>query len=160
MKKLFLIALLGIFAFGLQAQTSDETISMVKVFGGYKFVQNGKFLKVNQLLEVTKINKQAYSEMKSAHSNYIAATIFGVIGGGMIGYPLGTAAGGGEPNWTMAAIGAGCVVISIPFSIQFNKKAKTAVKLYNQQVSKPSTMLQPKLDFAISVNGLGAFLKF
>ena len=35
-------------------------------------------------------------------------------GGFLIGWPLGTALAGGDPNWTLAAIGAGCVAIAIP----------------------------------------------
>ena len=61
-----------------------------------------------------KPNEQAYKLIKSAQSTYTwGKCIFSYAGGFMIGYPLGTALGGGEPNWAMANIGAGLKAASI-----------------------------------------------
>lgn len=104
------------FTFG---QTASDSISMKKVFGGYQFYQGEQRLNVNQLVNTMKPNNQAYQQIKSAQSTYTLATIIGGVGGFMVGWPIGTALGGGEPNWTMAGIGAGLFVVSIPISQSF-----------------------------------------
>jgi hypothetical protein len=97
--------------------------------------------------------------MKIAKNNYTASMIFQLPGGFLIGYPLGTAMAGGDPNWTLAAIGAGLVVISIPFISAYNKHARNAVSVYNKGL-KYSTLVRPDLRFGITYNGLGAYLRF
>lgn len=61
--------------------------------------------------------------MRKAKSNYDPAMVLGVIGGALVGWPLGTAIGGGDPNWTLAAIGDACIIGSIPLGSAFNKHA-------------------------------------
>ncbi len=67
-----------------------------------------------QLVKTMEPNEQAYKEIKAAQSTYTLAIIVGGVGGFMVGWPLGTALSGGEPNWIFAGIGAGLIVISIP----------------------------------------------
>lgn len=57
--------------------------------------------------------------------------IFSYAGGFMIGWPIGTAIGGGDPNWGIAAAGVGCVLLSIPLANGYKKNAKEAVSIYN-----------------------------
>ncbi|MFN4246647.1 MAG: hypothetical protein ACK4EY_02930 [Flavipsychrobacter sp.] len=47
----------------------------------------------------------------------ITAQILGGIGGGLIGWPVGTYIGGGDPEWTLAAIGGGLVAIAVPLAL-------------------------------------------
>lgn len=54
----------------------------------------------------------------------VVATIFAGVGGGLIGYDAGTWIAGGETDWTLAAIGAGCVAVAIPFGIIGARKCK------------------------------------
>lgn len=116
------------FSFG---QTPTDSISMKKAFGGYQFYQGKKRLNVNQLVNIMKPNGQAYNQIKSAQSTNTLATIIGGVGGFMVGWPIGAAVAGGKPNWTMAGIGVGLIVVSIPITKNFNKKAKQAVKTFN-----------------------------
>jgi hypothetical protein len=116
------------FAFG---QTATDSISMKKGFGGYQFYKVEKRLNMNQLVYAMKSNEQAFSQIKKALSNYTLASIVGFIGGFMVGWPIGTAIGGGEPYWTMAGIGAGLFIVSIPISQKSNNQAKHAVGIYN-----------------------------
>ena len=57
--------------------------------------------------------------------------ILSYAGGFMIGWPIGTAIGGGKPAWALAGIGGGLVAVAIPLSISSNKKMETAVRQYN-----------------------------
>ena len=97
--------------------------------------------------------------MKIAKSNYDIGTVFGFAGGFLVGWPLGTALGGGEPNWTLAGIGAGLIVVSIPFSTSYTKHAKKAVGIYNTGLSQTGLR---KIDFnlGLTCNGIGIKMTF
>lgn len=145
------------FTFG---QTVTDSISMKKVFGGYLFYQGEKRLNMNQLVKAVKPNEQAYKQIKSAQSTNTFASIIGFAGGFMVGWPIGTSIGGGEPNWTMAGIGAGLMVVSIPISQKFNKQAKQAVDIYNGGLLTSSFWNKSELRFSMTGNGVGLTLRF
>jgi len=145
------------FAFG---QTATDSISMKKVFGGYRFYQGEQMLNMNQLVNTMKPNDQAYRQIKSAQASFTLAAIMSGVGGFMVGWPIGTALGGGEPNWTLAGVGAGLIVVSIPISQSFNKKAKQAVELYNAGLQTSSFWDKNELNFSLTGNGIGLTLKF
>jgi hypothetical protein len=158
MKKLSLILLFACFGVIINAQTASDTIRIIKRLGPV-FQQHGVTLMPKQLMTITETNPEAFKEMKIANSNYVASLFFQIPGGFLIGYPLGTAVGGGEPNWTMAAIGAGLVIVAIPLISGYNKHATNAVKIYNSGLtsySKPATTV--KLGF--SGSGLGVKVQF
>ena len=144
-------------AFG---QTNTDSISMKKVFGGYQFYQGNKMLNINQLSTAMKPNEEAYMQMKSAKSTYTMAMIVSCAGGFMVGWPIGTSLGGGEPNWAMAGIGAGLIVVSIPITKSFNKKAKLAVDTYNAGLLSSSVWERSELKLSFSGNGMGLALRF
>jgi hypothetical protein len=115
---------------------------------------------MNQLVNTMKPNDQAYNQIKSAQSTYTMAMIFSCAGGFMVGWPLGTAIGGGEPNWAMAGIGAGLIVVAIPISQSFNKKAKQAVEIYNGGLQTSSFWDKNELKLSKTGNGIGLTLSF
>lgn len=94
----------------------SDTIEIRKKAGGYQFYQADGQLNMKQLQKIMKTNEQAYKKLRSGRSSNTMATILGYTGGFLIGWPLGTAIGGGDPNWTMAGIGAGLAAVSIPLS--------------------------------------------
>ncbi len=161
MKKIFLIVtvltLCMTFSYG---QTASDSILMKKVFGGYQFIQGEQKLTIKKLGEALQSNQLAYEQFKSAKSNYTLATVIGTAGGFMVGWPLGTAIAGGEPNWTLAGIGAGLIVVSIPISSGFNKKAKQAVDLYNVGLYGTSFWERTESRFTVTSNGIGLTLNF
>ncbi|MCG6190790.1 hypothetical protein [Maribellus maritimus] len=159
-KTAIILALLTLsitFTFG---QTGNDFISMKKVFGGYQFYQGEQRLNMNQLVKIMKPNELAYKQIKSAQSNYTMAMIFSYAGGFMVGWPVGTAIGGGEPNWALAGIGAGLIAVSIPISSGFNKKAKLAVDNYNEGLPTSSFWDKSELKLAMTENGFGLVLSF
>ena len=161
MKKISLIlTLLTIclsFTFG---QTSSDSITMKKVFGGYQFYHADKRLNMSKLVKIMQPNEQAYKEIKAAQSTYTIAAIIGGAGGFMVGWPIGTALGGGEANWTMAGIGAGLIVVSIPISQKFNKQAKRSVDTFNGGLKTSSFWDKNELRFSMTENGVGLTLRF
>lgn len=77
----------------------------------------------------------------------------------LIGWPLGAAIAGGDPNWTLAAIGGGLVVVAIPFSVAYTKNAKRAVELYNSGLANQDISCID-FQFGITGNGLGLKITF
>lgn len=141
-------------------QTATDSISMKKIFGGYQFFKGEQALNMNELANSLKSNEQAYNQIKSALPTYTLALVIGSVGGAMVGWPLGAALGGGDPNWTMAGIGAGLIVIAIPLSESFNKKAKLAVDTYNGKAETTSTIDKRELKFSVNGNGVRLTMRF
>ncbi len=99
--------------------------------------------------------------LKKAKSNGVFAVVLGGIGGGLIGYPVGTALGGGDANWTLAAIGAGVLAIGIPIANGANKKAKQAVDIYNSSIDDSvGYQFVPEFTIISNQNGIGFSMSF
>lgn len=142
------------FALATFAFCNAQEIEMEKVFGGYEYSQNGKRMTMGDLVKRMESNSQAFELIKKAQTNNTLASIIGFAGGGLIGWPIGTALGGGDANWTLAGIGAGIIVVGIPISSSANKKAKQAVELYNSSLNSTS-FYEFKPEFIIIANGNG-----
>lgn len=138
-----------------------QQIEMDKIFGGYKYSQNGNAMTMKDLVKTMASNQEAYQLIKKAQSNNTLASIIGFAGGGLIGFPIGTAIGGGDANWVLAGVGAGLVAISIPISSGVNKKAKEAVALYNASLNSTSYQeFKPKFKIIANGTGVGLCMNF
>jgi hypothetical protein len=133
MRTLILICLFLITNLFSFAQNQRDTIEVVKGFGT-AYVFKGKLMSPRDLLDLTQDNTAVYKELKTAKTNSDIANVLGFAGGFLIGLPLGSALAGAEPNWALAGIGAGLIVISIPFDVAFNKRATKAVRKYNSEI--------------------------
>lgn len=131
-----------------------QKIETQKVFGGYQYTQNGNQMTMRDLARTVESNQQAFDLMKKAQSTSALASVIAYTGGALIGWPIGTAIGGGDPNWALAGIGAGLVVIGLPISSGANKNAKQAVELYNSSLDTTS-FHEVKPEFKIIANGTG-----
>lgn len=157
MKILLIIIFLGI---GLvaKAQTPSDSIYIYKNFFGYKFYQTDARLNFNQLPYIMEDHQEAFELIKKASSKNTIAAIISGTGGFLLGWQLVTAVVGGEPNWTMAGIGAGLIVISIPINVKSNRQSVQAVELYNSKLVV--RRYKPKLYFTSTNYGAGVKLKF
>ena len=124
---LFSIVLLA-YSQSSQAQNAEDKLYLKSNFWGNKFYKGDTIYSINGVLEELAINEQPYNLMLKAKKDNTFAQIFGAAGGLLIGWPIGTALGGGEPKWCLAGIGAAFAAISIPLSINFKKKANQAIK--------------------------------
>lgn len=158
MKQSLFIGILLLAAIAVFGQSTSDTIEIRYGFGPV-FVQNNRKLTPKELMEITYSDPEAFNEMIIAKRNADASSVFGGIGGFMVGWPIGTAIGGGEPNWAMAAIGGGLIIISIPFSTGYSKHAKRAVKIYNNDIKQAATS---KVDFnmGFTCDGIGLRITF
>lgn len=158
MKRVFFTCILLMNLSHLFAQEQSDSIIVKKEFGTV-FLKDGTKLSPRLLLELTESNKEAYKEMKIAKQNFDLASVFGFAGGFMVGWPIGTALGGGKPNWAMAGVGAGLIAISIPFSTAYTRHAKNAVRAYNSGL-KQLGLNKAEVKFGLTFNGVGVKIAF
>jgi outer membrane lipoprotein SlyB len=138
-----------------------QKIEITKVFGGYHYTQNGNKMTMSKLVKVMESNSDALKFIKKAKSNNVLATILGGAGGALIGFPIGTAIGGGDANWTLAGIGVGLVAIGIPISSGVNKNTKKAIDLYNSSLNSTSYFeFKPEFKIVANGNGIGLSMNF
>ncbi len=158
MKNILITCILICCFVSVKAQSQTDTIQIEKKLGT-NYLLLGEKLTPKQLLTIMEVNPTAYDLMKKAKRNYDAAQIFAGVGGFFIGFPIGTTIAGGDPNWLLAGIGVGLVGVAIPFSVNYNKKAREAVALYNDGIrSLGYHELDMKLGFA--ANGIRLTLNF
>lgn len=156
-KNLIIIILcLGFFSANSQVQNDSIEIRGEKGAAAY---QNDKALDIKQMLDITSANTEAYKYMKLAKSNLDGAKILGYIGGFMIGYTLGAAVMGGEPNWLVAGGGLGVILLAIPLSKSYNKNVRKAVGIYNSGLVKHETR-KINCNFGTTSDGFGIRVSF
>lgn len=127
-------------------------------FSGFKFTKGGESISMKAVILDMQDDNDAQAMMKSARSTYTLAQITGGIGGFMIGWPLGTAIAGGEPNWTFAGIGTAIAVASIPIYKSSERKAKSAIDGYNSRLTALNERGMNS-EVQVSLNGTGLKLK-
>lgn len=111
---------------------------------------------MTQLTDAVRSNPMAVSELNKAKTANVFGSMLAYAGGYMIGYPIGTALGGGQMSWGMFGIGAGLAILTIPISKAINKHLNAAVSAYNANPNglSMSTGNELKLDFADTGVGL------
>lgn len=138
-----------------------QKIDIEKVFGGYKYTQNSELQSLNDIATIMASNTSAFELIKRGRTNRSLAAVLGFAGGGLVGWSLGSALGGGKPNWTLVGIGGGLIVTSIPISSRANKKIHQAVELFNASL-KPEALntFKPEIKIITNFNGFGLALNF
>lgn len=142
------------------SQTSKNLDIKTSFFKETEFYQNGFRINSRTAELALRTNQKAFQLYQKSNSLANGSTLFGAIGGVLIGWPVGTAIGGGDPVWELAAVGAGFTVISAVIFSSAQKNAKSAVELYNSGLAssyyqKPETEIRlvatpAQLGFSIS----------
>jgi hypothetical protein len=78
----------------------------------------------------------------------------------LIGWPLGRALAGVDPEWLMAGMAEGLIVVAIPLSQKFNRQVKQAVDVYNGPLRESSFLDKRELKFPINEQGAGFVFNF
>lgn len=153
----FVVGLLFCVVFSVNAQK----INSEKAFGGFKYFQNGKRLKMKQVFNKVSNNPAARKLVKPAKTKINIGNALAGVGGFCIGYTLGTAAGGGEPNWILAVSGIALGIASYPIASSGYKQANQAVRIYNNGLDKATgAVFKPKIEIAASGNSIGLLVRF
>ncbi len=157
--KQILIMLMICMSTNLFSQTVANSVLTKKVLSDYQFHEGDK-LKLNQLAYTMKHEVPDYQQVKPAKSTSTFALILSSVGGFLVGWPIGTAIAGGDPNWTLAAIGAGLIVISIPFYQSAKSKARQGINTSDGELQTSSIWDKSELNFSVTGNGIGLVLSF
>lgn len=128
---------------------------------GYKFEQNGKRLSWKELESETKSNIEANILIKKAKSQNLISNILAFSSGGLIGIPIGQSITDREPNWNLAYLGGGLVMIGIPIAIMASKNVKKGIELYNSSLNSTSLYkFKPEFKLIANDNGIGLEINF
>ena len=145
--------------FSTHAYSQKIFTDSIKVIDNH-FFYHGKDLKLRDLMLIVRQDSAAYNEVKIAKENYAWSNIVGGIGGFFVGWPLGTAIGGGDPEWWMLGVGAGLIVASIPMSLASVRHAKEGARIYNSTINNATGMNESILRLGYTPNGIGFVLEF
>jgi len=150
-----------LFIFGTWMAYSQENHDSIEIKQklGKVYLQNGHVLSSNELSCILEKDENAAKELKKAKANLAPIFLFSFSGGALIGWPLGTALGGGNPQWWMVAAGAGLVFCAIPFQAGYNKHVFKAVTIYNSSLKKIGVN-KKIMQFGLLKTGIGIEIIF
>lgn len=134
-----------------------QTITMYKTFGGVRFERDSLVISAKQTHTIISEDPIAFEQFSKARAHSAVASVLGFAGGILIGFPVGTALAGGDPEWGLALGGAALIGISIPFNRAFQKHAQSALDSYN---GKKSSRLSYETEVFWAGTGAGIRLKF
>jgi hypothetical protein len=159
MKKQVLLGILIMVISFAYCQNQTDTITVVKKTLGAAYQLDGKYLSIRQISNVVKPNHEAFKLMKQVKTANFFSSLLAYSGGFMIGWPIGTAIAGGEPEWQLAGIGVGLLGAGIAISSTSNKKITKAVTLYNNDL-KGISLRREEVKIEFADNGLGIKIVF
>lgn len=158
MKQFILVIISILSTFIGVAQNVADTIEVQQRMGKV-YLHDGKLLPTKDLHSLLNSNAEATVEVDRAKANLAPVYLFSISGGALIGWPLGTALGGGDPQWGLAAIGAGLVLLSIPFQVGYNKHIAQAVRIYNSDLKKIG-ISKTVLEIGLARSSFGVEIRF
>ena len=121
-------------------------------------MQDGTRLTPVKVREVMSGNSEALKTYNSGQALGTAGIIFSGIGGGLIGWDLGTRLGGGEGNGTLLAVGAAGIGVGLVFAFIGDANVKKSVTLYNSKLS--GNTLSYQVNFGFTQTGVGFSMRF
>lgn len=86
-----------------------------------------------EAFDIMKENGESYKLAMEGKKLQTIGNVTAMIGGALIGFPLGSALAGSEdPKWFLAGIGGGLILFAIPVYSSGTKKIHQGVELYNE----------------------------
>ncbi|SNS48504.1 hypothetical protein SAMN06295967_110139 [Belliella buryatensis] len=160
MKKVILLVLTLGLGISLQAQQSSNPYEGMLSFGSGQFFQNGKRLKMAEVIQLTKVNEEANNLARKARTNQIMSGVMAYPGSFAIGWGLGGALAGAPIEWGWVGAGAGLIGAGILFQVAYSKNAQLVTEVYNANMPYASNYRPLQLAFGVQRNGLGLSLNF
>jgi len=147
------------FGFSGNAQSSSDTIRMVKKGSGIAYYKDSEMLNLTQVIQLTSSHKEAVKLLEQSRNMRNITYIFAPVGGFCLGYSvghlIGTAIFGTAINQPLffAMLGAGVVFTGITIALEAgsNNKARMGIALFNQSVKQKNNI---SLDLGFSPGGM------
>jgi len=140
----------------VQSANFAQTQSALTYKGGVR--QNGVRLTPIQVRDVMSGNSEALNMYNSGQTLGMTGMIFSGIGGGLIGWHLGSRLAGGEGNSSLVAAGAVSIGIGFGFALVGDANIKKSVELYNSKLSSNSVPYH--INFGFTQTGVGFSMRF
>lgn len=165
MRKIFFL-LLPVLSFSQMTEIPSGKIELGESAKNL-FIQNGEEFRLNQYEQVFS-NAEAIHRIKKAKTNKTFASVLTYVGSFGIGFGAGYALftkdeseyqfakNDKKVGWTIAAVGAGITLTSIPLWIGYKNNVKKAVDIENGENQSVSTTF--KLNF--NGDGMGVVYQF
>jgi hypothetical protein len=148
-KKLVALALGCTLLAGCAKPADFDPKSAIDVHGGglsTRYEQQGQPIHRGQMQKALKAHEPSRGYDNQAQTWAALAVGTAAAGGGLIGWPLGTAAGGGEPIWALAAVGGGLVALSFPLAAVSEGRLSKAVRIYNRDLFGTSPSAEVRVE--------------
>jgi hypothetical protein len=142
------------------SQNKTDTISYQKTFGGYKFFHNNQVLKPGHMVGLMRSDVEAFAYMKKARTFNHIVKVLGYTGGLLVVWTFGTAISGADPNWAIANVGAGLILLAFPLHMLYNKYSLSAIRIYNSNLKDLSSCPDYDLKFGLNSGGVGLTMRF
>jgi len=156
---LILFLLFGSFTSAI-AQSEQTPLTIKKVLGTSQFLQNEEVLTFKEASKIMASNEVANLQLKRAKSSYNTSLFFSMVGGALMGFPLGLAVYNGAFSLPIFAIGTGLMATGIVFHVKYNKLSRKAVATYNEGLKTASFWNKKELRFMATGNQVGFVFNF
>jgi hypothetical protein len=131
-----LILLHAVMLASVSAFGQDKEIQAYRTFGGMRFEMDTLTLTHRQVGELLSINPAAMVDFQKARRSNVISGVLGFGGAMLLAIPVFSAILGGDPEWALAAGGAGMLIASIPFNRAYQRNSESAIKTYNAGLSQ------------------------
>lgn len=163
MKRLFVLAMIVCACSAAVAQDSISVNSVVMerhMLLNRFYVDSAK-VSLGRLITGCGTNEPAAEMFSRAQESKLFGTVFCVVGGCLVAYPLVSCFWEDSPNVPMAVAGCCMAAISVPLFISYNKQSKEALRLMGEEYIPPKEDEDGiSLNIGMSPAGLGFCLKF
>lgn len=137
-----------------------DTIRIERSGFGTRYWKGSVRLDQRTLFALIQSDPASYAEASLAKSNYNAAQVVGFVSGLLIGWPIGTALGGGDPEWSLAAGGVGLLIlVGIPLGNRSHKHMRNAIEIYNAH-TKSAKLGGTSIRLVPSLTGATLYVRF
>jgi len=117
------------------SQAPDSVIQIETTFWGIQYMQGKQQLSFREVGWVLAADREAFGEYRKARTDYVVGTAVGLTGAALIGYSVGSALSGAAPHWSVAAVGAGVLLVAIPLNNRFHRRIRQAIGMYNNKAA-------------------------
>lgn len=106
---------------------------------GGDYEQGGQPLDSGDMIDQLGERPASRAKIERARALSMVATVAASLGGAAIGWPAGVAlVGRDDPPWVLAGVGAGALILSIPFTIWAWSEVSRAVEAHNESLAASS----------------------
>ncbi len=99
-----------------------------------RIAKGANAITLNDAVALSKEVPEANALFIKAKNQSNGGTFFAVVSGGLIGWPLGTALGGGDPEWPLLGIGVALLIPTFTLANSAKDNAIQAIDIYNREV--------------------------